>query len=96
MPFRPQTEKLKALHLQMHDCGRLCSDKPGAVCKRCGPDTETKTCKRGHSRNAEVKRCAQCDKDRRETKLEAERARNAEAAAERAAHRAGLGLYRQG
>lgn len=94
MPFRPQTEKLKALHLQMHDCGRLCSDKPGAVCKRCGPEVAaTKTCKRGHSRNPDVKRCQQCDTERRQTKLESERAKNKVAAEERAARRAGLGLY---
>jgi hypothetical protein len=95
MPFRPQTEKLKALHLQMHDCGRLCSDRPGAVCKRCGPDPETiatKTCKRGHVRPAAQPRCYECRRKPSELTDE-QRAANKEAAELRAARRAGLGLY---
>jgi hypothetical protein len=106
MPFRPQTEKLKALHLQMHHCGRLMSDKPGAICKRCGPDQETtptKTCKRGHFRNADLKRCVECDRERRRAKAaavdldgpaqtEGQRKANADAAEARAARRAGLGM----
>jgi|HubBroStandDraft_2_1064218.scaffolds.fasta_scaffold291112_2 hypothetical protein len=96
-----QSEKLKKLNLKMCSAhGKLFSAKEGGQCKKCTESIPKKVCKRGHSRNADVKRCARCDKDRRGAKkaaaAETERTRNAEAAAERAAHRAGLGLYRQG
>jgi hypothetical protein len=92
-----QSEKLKKLNLKMCALhGKLFSAKEGAQCKKCAEAVPQKVCKQGHSRSADVKRCAQCDKDRRETKLEVERARNKVAAEERAARRAGLGLYPQG
>ena len=71
--------------------GKLFSAKEGARCKKCAESIPQKLCKRGHSRSTETKRCAQCDKDRRETKLDSTRARNADATAARAARRAGLG-----
>jgi hypothetical protein len=89
-----QSEKLKKLNLKMCAVhGKLFSAKEGAQCKKCATAPPRKLCKRGHSRDAEVTRCSQCDKDRRETKLEAERARNKVATEERAARRAGLGLH---
>lgn len=96
-----QSENLKKLNLKLCSLhGKLFSAKEGGQCKKCAQAVPQKLCKRGHSRNADAKRCARCDKDRREAKkaaaTEVERARNAEAAAERAARRAGLGLYRQG
>jgi hypothetical protein len=71
--------------------GRLFSAKEGAQCKKCATASPQKVCRRGHSRSANVKRCGECDRERRQTKLEAERAKNAEASAERQARRAGLG-----
>ena len=89
-----QSDKLKKLNLKLCSVhGKLFSAREGARCKKCAESILQKVCKRGHSRSADVKRCAQCDKDRRETKLEAERARNKVAAEERAARRAGLGLH---
>ncbi len=86
------TPGLETLGLRMCAAhGKLFSAKEGARCKKCDEAVPQKVCKRGHSRNAELKRCAQCDKDRRETKLKAERAKNVEAAAERELRRAGLG-----
>ena len=103
MATRPQTEKLKRLNLLMCVCGRLFSAKPGAFCKKCGPDdaaSPMKTCKRGHARTAERKRCSECDKARRNASPasdpapivdEALRQKNRDAAEARKARRAGLG-----
>jgi hypothetical protein len=64
MADKPQSEKLKALGLRMHQCGRLYSAKPGAFCKKCGPDEAPtvvgKTCKKGHAYT--TKRCNECAK----------------------------------
>ncbi len=91
----PGLEKLGLRMCLIH--GKLFSAKEGAQCKRCAGSIPQRICKRGHSRNADVKRCAQCDKEQRLTKkveaTEALRAENKAAAEERAAHRAGLGLY---
>lgn len=88
-----QSEKLKKLNLKLCAVhGKLFSAKEGAQCKKCAEAVPQKTCKRGHSHNIDVKRCAQCDKERRQTNLDAERAKNKVAAEERAARRAGLGL----
>lgn len=86
----PGLEKLGLRMCLVH--GKLFSAKEGAQCKKCAESVPQKICKRGHTRNAEAKRCAQCDKDLRQTKLESERAKNKVAAEERAARRAGLGL----
>jgi hypothetical protein len=77
--------------------GKLFSAKEGARCKKCAATVATKTCKGQHVRPATDRRCAQCDKERRQTKKaeanETLRAANKAAAEERAARRAGLGLY---
>ena len=90
----PGLEKLGLRMCLIH--GKLFSAKEGAQCKKCAGSIVQKVCKRGHSRNADVKRCAQCDKDRRQTNktqaTEALRSENKAAAEERAARRAGLGL----
>jgi hypothetical protein len=90
-----QSEKLKKLNLKLCSLhGKLFSAKEDAQCKKCAETMPQKVCKRGHGRNVDVKRCAQCDKDRRQTNLDAERAKNKAAAEERAARRAGVGLYK--
>ena len=64
-----QSENLKKLNLKLCKVhGKLFSAKGGARCKKCTESVPQKTCKRGHSRNADVKRCSQCDKDRRNAK----------------------------
>jgi hypothetical protein len=96
-----QSDKLKKLNLKLCTAhGKLFSAKEGAQCKKCAETIPQKVCKRGHSRSADAKRCAQCDKDRRQTKkvgaADGERAKNKVAAEERAARRAGLGLINGG
>jgi hypothetical protein len=89
----PGLEKLGLRMCVKH--GKLFSAKEGAQCKKCAESIPQKLCKRGHSRSTDTKRCAQCDKDRRQTKApeatDALRAENRAAAEERAARRAGLG-----
>jgi hypothetical protein len=92
-----QSEKLKKLNLKLCSAhGKLFSAKPGGQCKKCASEPPTKTCKRGHVRSADAKRCAQCAKERRRKPSglsDEQRAANKEAAELRAARRAGLGLY---
>lgn len=91
----PALEKLRLRMCLIH--GKLFSAKEGAQCNKCAETIPQKVCKRGHSRNADIKRCAQCDKERRLSKkaaaTEAERAENAESTVEREARRAGFGRY---
>jgi hypothetical protein len=88
-----QSEKLKKLNLKLCSAhGKLFSAKPGAQCKKCVSEPQTKTCKRGHVRPAAQARCNECRRKPSELSDE-QRAANKEAAELRAARRAGLGLY---
>jgi hypothetical protein len=51
----PGLEKLGLRMCLIH--GKLFSAKEGAQCKKCAEEIPQKVCKRGHSRNADVKRC---------------------------------------
>jgi len=88
-----QSEKLKKLNLKLCSAhGKLFSAKPGAQCKKCASEPHTRTCKRGHVRPAAQPRCNECR--RKPSGLtDEQRTANKEAAVERAARRAGLGLY---
>lgn len=93
-----QSEKLKTLNLKMCSLhGKLFSAKAGAQCKKCASEPQTKMCKRGHERPATQARCNECRRKPSELKPsdlpEEQRRANKEAAEERAARRAGLGLY---
>lgn len=106
-----QSDGLKKLNLKMCKLhGKLFSAKEGAQCKACAAAATSavpqKVCKRGHSRDASIKSCPTCAKERTTAKrtntdvdgptlTDEQRAENKEAAESRAARRAGLGLHNE-